>query len=130
MLPVFRSGLGGRVGTGNQFWSWISLDDAVGAMHHALMESDIRGPLNVVSPQPVTNAQFTDELARALHRWAPIPLPGGVAKICLGEMADAFLCSSIRATPDKLCDTGYPFRDAALDHALPHMFGLARAPRK
>ena len=130
MLPVFRSGLGGRIGTGNQFWSWISLDDAVGAMHHALMESDIRGPLNVVSPQPVTNAQFTDELARALHRWAPIPLPAGVAKICLGEMADSFLCSSIRSTPEKLCDTGYPFRDVTLDHALRHMFGLARAPRK
>jgi len=130
MLPVFRSGMGGSIGKGKQFWSWVSLDDAVGAMHHALMESDIRGPLNVVAPQPVTNAQFTEKLARAVRRWAPLPLPSSMAKILFGEMADAMLCSSIRATPEKLCDSGYEFRDSELDHALHHMFGLARAPHK
>ena len=130
MLPVFRTGMGGRVGVGNQIWSWVSLDDAVGAIHHALMESDIRGPLNVVSPLPVTNAEFTEKLARALHRWAPVPLSRGMAKMFLGEMADAMLCSSIRATPEKLCDTGYEFRDSELDHALDHMFGLARTACK
>ena len=130
MLPVFRGGVGGTIGTGKQYWSWISLDDAVEAIHHALMKSEIHGPLNVVAPQPITNADFTQKLARALHRWALLSFPSRVANLCLGEVADALLCSSVAATPEKLCDSGFSFRHAELENAFGHMLGHARAHRK
>ena len=130
MLPVFRSGLGGTIGTGKQFWSWVSLDDAVGATHHALMQSEIEGPLNVVVPQPINNLYFTEKLSQAMHRWAPFRLPSSVVKVCSGEMGDALFRSSVRAVPEKLRDTGYAFRHADLDHAFRPMLGLSRAPHK
>ena len=127
MLPLFRCGLGGTIGDGQQYWSWISLEDAVGAVYHALMEAELHGPLNVVAPRAITNHEFTKQLAKAVGRWAPFPLPKRVARIALGEMADALLLSSTRVHPTELLKGGYHFRHTDIDTALSHMLGLNRA---
>ena len=129
MLPLFRMGLGGKIGNGQQHWSWISLDDAVGAVYHAMMEANLQGPINIVAPRSITNKAFTAQLARALHRWTPFAVPKRVARISMGEMADALLFASMRVLPEKLLKSQYPFRHAELDFALNHMLGLERATR-
>ena len=129
MLPLFRCSLGGKIGSGQQYWSWISLEDAIGAMHHALMESEIQGPLNVVAPASLTNNDFTNQLANTLKRWAPLPVPRSVARISLGEMADALLLSSMRVCPRGLLESGYKFRHVCLEDALRHMLGREQVTR-
>ena len=118
MLPPFRMGAGGPVGSGKQYLSWISLDDAVEGILFALRRDDLRGPVNVVSPQPVTNAGFARALGRAVRRPAVMPLPAFAARIAFGEMADALLLASARVTPAKLQAAGYSFRFPEINGAL------------
>ena len=118
MLAPFKAGLGGRIGSGRQWMSWISVDDAAGAAHHALITASLRGPVNAVSPGPVTNAGFASTLARVLRRPALLPLPAFAARLALGEMADELLLRGQRVEPAKLLATGYSFRHPDLEEAL------------
>ncbi len=118
MLTPFKLGVGGKIGSGEQWMSWIALDDVVGILHVALEEGPLRGPVNVVSPQPVRNAEFTQILARILHRPALIPAPAFALRLAFGEMADALLLSSQRVSPARLEEVGYPFRHPNLAGAL------------
>jgi uncharacterized protein (TIGR01777 family) len=123
MMFPFKTGGGGIIGSGKQYWSWISLDDVVGAIHHALMNESLRGPVNVVAPNPVTNYEFTKTLGRVLQRPTIIPLPGFAARLVLGEMADELLLASQRVKPKKLGESGYEFRHPELESALRAMLG-------
>jgi uncharacterized protein (TIGR01777 family) len=114
MLPPFRLGLGGRLGSGRQWMSWISLRDTVGAIRFSLAQGSVEGAYNTVSPNPVRNVEFTRELARALHRPAPFPVPAFVLRAALGEMADEMLLSGVRADADKLIEAGFEFQDPLL----------------
>lgn len=118
MLTPFKLGLGGRIGSGKQWMSWILLEDAVAMIQSAIEDTNWRGPVNAVSPNPVTNAEFTRALARALHRPAIFPAPGFALRLLLGEMADSLLLASQRVIPQKLSNLGYPFRQTELEPAL------------
>ncbi len=124
MLFPFKMGGGGVVGPGTQFWSWIALDDVVGAIQHALLHSELAGPVNGVAPEPATNKEFTKTLGKVLHRPTLIPMPAFVARLALGEMATDLLLASTRALPEKLTQTGYQFRFPTLEGALRHELGL------
>lgn len=115
LLPLFRLGLGGRLGHGRQWMSWIGIDDAVGAILHALQDGRAAGPINVVAPGAVTNADFTATLARVLHRPAILPAPAWALRLALGQMADGALLASGRAVPEVLRKTGFQFRHATLE---------------
>lgn len=118
MLPLFRFGLGGRFGAGRQWWSWISLDDEIGAIRY-LIDHDVTGPVNLTGPAPVTNAEFTRVLAKVLHRPAVVPVPRFGPRLLLGrELADHLLWSSQRVEPAALRDHGYRFRHPELPDAL------------
>jgi len=121
MLPAFKLGVGGVVGSGRQYWSWIALDDAVGAVHHILKTESLKGPVNVCSPNSVTNREFTQILAEVLGRPAILPMPGLAARLALGEMASALLLASARVQPTKLLNSGYEFRYPDLKSALRHV---------
>jgi uncharacterized protein (TIGR01777 family) len=118
MLPPFRIGLGARIGSGRQWMSWIGLDDLVAAVLFALERQDIAGPVNVTSPNPVTNADFTRTLARQLQRPAFLSVPAGAMKLLFGQMADDALLASARVEPQKLLDAGFQFSEPNLDQAL------------
>lgn len=118
MLLPFRLGLGGRVGDGRQWLSWISLDDAVRALRHAVDVPAVQGPVNVVGPAPVTNAEFTDALGRVLHRPTLIPIPKFALRAVFSEMADATLIASQRAVPAALTASGFTFEHKDVDAAL------------
>jgi len=118
MLPPFRLGLGGRVGSGGQWWSWVALDDVVGAIEHVMKTKALAGPVNVVSPSPVTNREFTGSLASALSRPAIFPMPAFAARLALGQMANDLLLASQRVEPAKLRGSGYRFRRPDLGTAL------------
>jgi uncharacterized protein (TIGR01777 family) len=126
MLPVFRRGLGGRFGDGEQAMPWISLTDAVGTLRFALMCKELHGPVNAVAPEQITNAQLTDALSRALAKPARIPVPAFALRLVLGEMATEMLLGSARVHPRKLEIAGYRFEYPRLDDALPAL--LAGAP--
>jgi uncharacterized protein (TIGR01777 family) len=121
MLTPFRLGVGGRIGSGTQYVSWIALDDVVGAILHALRDERLSGPVNVVAPAPVTNADFARALGRAVSRPAVLPLPAFAARLALGEMADELLLASQRVLPARLEATGYRFLHSRLDQALQHV---------
>jgi len=121
MLPAFRWGVGGRIGNGKQYWSWIELSEVVNIILYALNETSLVGPVNVVAPEPVTNAEFTRTLASVLHRPAFLPMPAWAARLVLGEMADALLLASTRAIPARLQQAGYSFRFGRLQSALEHL---------
>lgn len=123
MLLPFKLGGGGRVGSGRQYWSWISIDDAAGAILHALMTDNLRGPVNAVAPNPVTNQEFTKTLGRVLGRPTVMPMPAFAARLALGEMADELLLASARVEPKKLLRSGYDFRQPTLEAALRHLLG-------
>jgi uncharacterized protein (TIGR01777 family) len=123
LLLPFRLGLGGVVGSGRQFMSWVSIDDAVGALHHALSDDRVSGPFNLVAPGPVTNREFTKTLGRVLGRPTPVPVPAFALKAALGEMAEATLLASTRVRPEVLQKTGYAFRFPGLEEALRHLLG-------
>lgn len=123
MLPLFRLGLGGRLGSGNQYWSWIGIDDAIGAIYHVLGNSSLSGPVNLTAPEPVTNRQFTTLLAKVLHRPAIFPAPSSALRLALGPMADELLLASARVIPQRLQQTEYQFRNRDLESALRHLLG-------
>jgi uncharacterized protein (TIGR01777 family) len=125
MLTPFRLGVGGRIGSGNQYWSWIALDDVISAIRHVLATDELRGAVNIVAPQPVTNAEFTSTLGRALGRLTLLPVPAFAIRLAMGEMADEALLASARVEPACLQQTGYTFRHSDLDGALRHL--LARS---
>jgi uncharacterized protein (TIGR01777 family) len=118
MLPLFRLGLGGRMGSGRQWMSWVSIDDAVGAVLHTLAKADCAGAMNVVAPGAVTNAEFAATLARGLHRPALFPVPGWLLQLVLGQMAVDTVLASTRARPERLLATGYAFRHSSIEPAL------------
>lgn len=117
MLPVFRLGLGGKLGSGRQWASWIAMDDAVRAIRFCMDHRQIDGPVNMVG-NPVTNAEFTAALAARLHRPALMTAPSFALRIVLGEMADEALLASIRAIPSKLLQAGFTFAHPTLPEAL------------
>lgn len=121
LLTPFKLGVGGKVGHGRQWWSWVALDDLVDAYRFALT-GELSGRVNLVSPNPVTNVQFTKALGRALRRPTVLPVPAFAARTLFGEMGDAVLLGSQRALPSRLLATGfsfsYPDLDSALSHAL------------
>jgi len=123
MLPPFQLGLGGVMGSGRQYWSWVAIDDVLGAVQHALGTDALRGPANVVAPAAVTNREFTKILGAVLRRPTIVPVPACAARALLGEMADALLLSSSRVEPRRLSETGYVFRYPQLDGALRHALG-------
>jgi uncharacterized protein len=118
MLTPFKLGLGGKLGSGQQWMSWITVDDVVGILVRALEEGTLRGPVNVVSPHPVRNAEFTQVLAKTLHRPALFPAPAFALRLIVGEMADALLLSSQRVVPAQLEKAGYRFLHPDLAEAL------------
>lgn len=119
MRPLFRAGLGGRLGSGKQYWPWISLADEVGAMRF-LIESatDVAGPVNLAGPTPVTNAEFTATLGRILHRPTTLPVPRFALRAVLGEFADEGVLAGQRAVPTVLLGAGYEYAHDTLDAAL------------
>jgi uncharacterized protein (TIGR01777 family) len=117
MLP-FKFGLGGPVGSGKQWMSWIALEDVVEIIRVALNNRELRGPVNVVAPEPVRNGDFVKELANALHRPALFPAPAFALRLALGEMAEALLLSSQRVLPEKLTKASYKFRGQSLRRVL------------
>ena len=118
LVPLFRLSLGGRLGSGRQWMSWISEADAVAAMLFALEHSNISGAINLAAPAPVTNATFTRELARTLHRPAFLPAPAFALRLSFGQMADEALLASTRAVPQRLTDAGFVFAHPTLPEAL------------
>ena len=123
MLLPFKLGAGGKIGSGQQYMSWIALDDAVGAIGQALADSNLSGPVNAVAPNPATNLEFTKTLGRVLSRPTLFPMPAFAARIAFGEMAEALLLSSTRVEPGRLADSGYSFQYPALEGALRHLLG-------
>jgi uncharacterized protein len=122
LLP-FKLGLGGRIGSGRQWMSWISIDDVLGAICHALFTDTLVGPVNAVAPNPVTNAGFTRALGRVLHRPTPFPIPGTILRLSLGQMAEELLLGGQRVVPTRLQETRYGFRHPELEGALRHVLG-------
>jgi uncharacterized protein (TIGR01777 family) len=110
MLPPFKMGVGGKIGDGRQWMSWIDVQDLVGAIHHILKSDLLYGPVNMVAPRPVTNAEFTQTLASVLSRPAVFPVPAFAVKLLFGEMGETVLLGSQRVEPTQLVSSGYPFR--------------------
>lgn len=125
LLPPFRLGLGGRIGSGRQWMSWIGIDDVVGAIHHALMTDSLSGPVNVTSPHPRTNQEFTAALGRVLRRRPRVAVPAEAVRLALGEMGQVALLSSSRVLPVRLQESGYAFRHPHLPGALRFLLGAA-----
>jgi uncharacterized protein (TIGR01777 family) len=122
MLPPFRFGVGGVVGSGRQYWPWLALDDAVGIVERALADESLRGTVNAVVPQPATNREFTATLARVLRRPAVMPLPAFALRLALGEMG-SLLLESARVVPQRLQEVGYRHQYPDLEEALRHLLG-------
>jgi len=118
MLPPFRLGVGGNMGNGRQWWSWIDIDDLVGAVQHVIKTETLRGPVNVVGPNPVMNAEFTKTLTSVLSRPAILPMPAFAARLVFGQMGDELLLASQRVEPAKLLASGYVFQKPDLRLAL------------
>lgn len=124
MLPPFRLGLGGPIGSGRQYVSWISRDDAVSAILSLVADSSMEGAVNLTAPQPVTNREFARTLGRVLRRPAFLPLPSVAARLLLGKMADELLLSSAQVFPRRLLAAGFAFRDPQLEPALERLLGV------
>ena len=118
MILPFKLGLGGVVGSGKQYVSWVAIDDVVRIIHHTVVTESISGPINVVSPNPVTNYQFTKTLGHVLNRPTIFPVPEFAARLIFGKMADELLLASIRAHPNELITTGYNFQYPQLEQAV------------
>jgi uncharacterized protein len=120
-LPLFRLGLGGRLGSGRQWWSWVTLDDVIGIYRHAVVTSSASGPLNATAPNPVTNAEYTAILARVVGRPALFPVPAFGPRLLLGQLADELVFSSARVYPAATEASGYTFQHPTLEAALRHL---------
>jgi len=123
MLPAFRAGVAGRLGSGRQYMPWIDLDDVTGLFHHALMEGDLRGVINAAAPNPVTNSTFTSALGRVLGRPTVIPVPSLGVKLAFGEMGRELLLKGQRVRPVRALESGYRFRFEGLEDSLRHQLG-------
>jgi uncharacterized protein (TIGR01777 family) len=123
LLEPFRLGLGGRIGSGRQWMSWIGIDDIVGAIHHALLTDSLSGPVNATAPHPRTNQEFTAALGRVLRRPAQVPVPAKAIRFLLGEMGQVALLSSARVFPSRLLGSGYVFRHPHLPGSLRFLLG-------
>jgi len=122
MLPPFRLGLGGILGSGEQYFSWVSLEDMVEMLAFLLLDQTLSGAVNLVAPNPVTNAEFTRTLGQALGRPTLLPMPAWLARLMFGEMADELLLSSTRVMPGKLMALDYQFHHPTLSEALAQWF--------
>jgi uncharacterized protein len=118
LLPLFRLGVGGRLGSGRQWWSWITLDDFLGVIEHAVTTEGVKGPLNATAPAPVTNAEFTRTLAKVLRRPAVLRVPRFGPRLVLGELADVLALGSLRVRPERTLASGYTFRHLDLEEGL------------
>ena len=118
LLTPFKMGMGGKVGSGKQYISWVAIDDVVNTVKLALKDESIRGPLNIVSPHPVTNEEFTKTLGHVLSRPTALAMPAFAVRLAFGEMADEMLLTSQRVIPKKLNDVGYEFQHPELEGAL------------
>ena len=125
MLLPFKMGLGGVIGSGKQYMSWVSITDVVGMIEYIIANDSMRGPVNLVSPNAVSNREFTKTLGQVLHRPTIFPMPAFVARIAFGEMANEMLLVSTRAVPKKLVDGGYKFRHPELGEAFEHLLKKA-----
>ena len=123
MLPPFLVGAGGSLGSGKQWVSWISVDDAIGAIHHAVVTEDLAGPVNTAAPEPVTSRTFAATLGRVLRRPSLLPAPAPALRLLFGEMADTALLAGQRLSPARLLSSGYRFRHPTLEGALRHVLG-------
>ncbi len=123
LLPVFSAGLGGPIGTGRQYMSWIGIDDVVDAVLHIAATPSIEGPVNLVSPEPVANMDFSETLGRVLSRPAFVRVPETAVKMVFGQMGKETVLSSTRVIPEKLTASGYRFRHPDLESALSHVLG-------
>jgi uncharacterized protein (TIGR01777 family) len=123
MITPFKFGLGGRIGSGRQYMSWIEISDMVRAINHALSVESLSGPVNAVAPNPVTNAEFTATLGKVLSRPTFFTMPAFAAHMAFGEMGDELLLGSTRVYPKKLLESGYKFRYSELQAALEHILG-------
>jgi uncharacterized protein (TIGR01777 family) len=121
LLTPFKMGMGGKVGSGKQFISWVALDDAVNAIKFAIEDESIRGPLNIVSPNPVTNEEFTKTLGHVLNRPTALAMPAFAARLAFGEMADEMLLVSQKVIPKKLAQLGFTFAFPDLEAAMRHL---------
>jgi uncharacterized protein (TIGR01777 family) len=121
MLTPFKLGAGGRLGSGHQYMSWIALDDVAGVIAHLLEKDSLSGPVNTVSPEPVTNREFTKALGEALSRPTLLPVPAFALRLAFGEMADVALLASQRVEPVRLKESGYRFKYPELKDALRHV---------
>ena len=120
-LPIFKLGGGGKVGSGRQYWSWVSFDDVIGAILHLMETNALSGPVNVVTPDPSTNAEYTGMLGSVLNRPTFLTVPASAARLGLGEIADELLLASARVEPVRLRETGYSFRHPDLEGALRYL---------
>lgn len=127
MLFPFRMGVGGVIGSGRQYMSWVALDDVLGGILHALCTDGLSGPVNMVAPNPVSNAEFTKTLGRVLRRPTILPLPAFGARLAFGEMADALLLGGARVHPTRLGDGGFAFGHPHLEDALRHVLGRPKS---
>ncbi|MEP6687493.1 MAG: TIGR01777 family oxidoreductase [Gemmatimonadales bacterium] len=123
MLPPFRLGLGGPLGNGRQYMSWVAIDDLLGAIHHAMMTDTLAGPVNATAPHPVTGRAFATTLGRVLQRPALLPVPATALRLAFGEMADVALLAGARVLPARLQESGYVFRYSELEGALRFLLG-------
>jgi uncharacterized protein (TIGR01777 family) len=120
-LPIFKLGGGGKIGSGRQYWSWVSFDDVIGSILHLMDAEDVSGPVNVVAPDPPTNAEYTRVLGKVLNRPTIFTVPAPAARVMLGGIADELLLASARVEPMRLEETGYSFRHPELEGALRHL---------
>jgi uncharacterized protein len=118
MITPFKLGVGGRIGSGRQWMSWVSIADVVAGIRFALANSSVKGPVNLTSPQPVTNSEFVKTLGKVLHRPAIVPLPATVVRLMFGEMGESILLGSTRVAPTALEASGFRFRYPELSQAL------------
>ena len=124
MLTPFRLGLGGPIGSGRQWFSWISIDDAVDAVYHVLTREEIAGAVNVVAAEPVRHREMVKALGRVLKRPTFAKLPGAIARLAIGRMAEETVLASTRVVPGRLLATGFRFRHPDLESALRHVLGV------
>lgn len=127
MLPPFKLGVAGRLGSGEQFMSWVALDDLVGVIEHAITHNSLAGPVNAATPNPVTNQEFTKTLGRVLGRPTIFPVPAFAVRLLFGEMGDALLLSSARLEPTRLTASGFMFRYPELEPALRYVLNKPAA---
>jgi hypothetical protein len=123
MLPAFLAGVGGPVGSGRQWMSWCTIDDAVQVLHAAAVRDEVHGAFNAVTPEPVTSATFARTLGAVLHRPALLPAPAVALELVFGDLAREALLASTRAVPTRLLEWDHPFRHPRLEEGLRHVLG-------